>query len=107
MPLGEFAKCVLFRRETDRQTDRENGHYENIYYTRRARSGIFFHGSISFVKTVTLFYWSVALKGRFETAYVVSITRFYVLRARGAHEAGFFFMDQFHLSRQLPYFIGM
>ena len=58
---------------------------------RRARSGIFFHGSISFVKTVTLFYWYVAQKSRFETAYVVSITRFRALRARGARKAGFFY----------------
>ena len=55
-----------------------------------ARSGIFFHGSISFVRTVTLFYWSVALKSHFEAAYVVSITRFCALRARGMREAGFF-----------------
>ena len=74
---------------------------------RRARSGIFFHGLISFVKTVTLFYWYVAQKSRFETAYVVSITLFHALRARGAREAGFFFTDQFHLSRRLSYFIGM
>ena len=56
---------------------------------------------------VTLFYWCVAQKCRFETAYVVSITRFRALRARGAREAGFFFIDQFHLSRRLPYFNGM
>ena len=73
---------------------------------RRARSGIFFHGSISFVKTVTLFYWYVAQKCRFETAYVVSITRFCALRARGAREAGFFFTDQIFLPLRLTYFNG-
>ena len=61
---------------------------------------------LSRLKTVTLFYWYVAQKSRFETAYVVSITRFRALRARGARDAGFFFTDQFHLSRRLPYFIG-
>ena len=34
-PPGGFAKCVLFRREGDRQTDRENRHYENIYIDTR------------------------------------------------------------------------
>ena len=54
------------------------------------------HGSLALLSslsaplTVNLFYWYVALKSRFETAYVVSITRFRALRARGAREAGFF-----------------
>ena len=52
---------------------------------------------------ITLYYWSVALKCRFEAAYVVSITRFSALRARRAREAGFFFMDQYFLPRQLLY----
>ena len=64
------------------------------------RAGFFFHGSISFAKTLTLFYWSVALKSRFEAAYVVTVTCFCALRAPGAREAGFFFMDRFLLPRR-------
>ena len=40
------------------------------------------------------------LNGRFEVAYVVSVTCFRALRARGAREAGFYFMVQFLLSRR-------
>ena len=36
---------------------------------------------------------------RFEAAYVVILSLFCALRARGACEAGFFFMDQFLLPR--------
>ena len=79
------------------------------YCALRARgareAGFFFDGLISFVKAVTLFYWSVALKSRFEAAYVVSLTRFSALRVRRAHEAGFFFMDHFFC--QDNYFILM
>ena len=67
---------------------------------RRARSGIFLHELNFFTETFKLFYWSKALKIRFDAAYVVSITRFCALRAPGAREAGFFFMDQFFLPRQ-------
>ena len=46
MPLGEYAKCVLFRRQTgrqgDRQTDRENRHYENIYIYRCKKIALLF-----------------------------------------------------------------
>ena len=73
---------------------------------RRARSGIVFHRLISFVETDTLFYWSLALKIRFEAAYVVTVARFCALRAPGAREVGYFFMDGFLLPRGSLYFIG-
>ena len=63
-------------------------------------------GSLSAPLTVNLFYGSDALKSHFEVVYVVSIRRFCVLRAHGAREAGFYFMDQFILQRRLPYFNG-
>ena len=39
-------------------------------------------------------------------AYVVKGARFRALRARARAKRDFFFMDQFHLLRRLPYFIG-
>ena len=54
---------------------------------------IFFHELNFFTKTFKLFYWSEALKSRFEVAYVVNGTRFRALRACGARKAGFFFMN--------------
>ena len=69
----------------------------------RVRSRIFLHELIYFVKTVNLFLWSVALKSRFNAAYVVSVTLFRALRAPGACKAGFFFIDWSYLSRQLLY----
>ena len=72
----------------------------------RTRSGIFLHRLISFVKTVTLFLWSIALKSRFEATYVVSVTLFRARRACRAREAGFFLMNNFFLPRRLSYFNG-
>ena len=60
----------------------------------------FFHESNFLTETVNLFEWSEALNSRFEVAYVVSVTRFRALRAPGAREAGYFFMDQFLLPRR-------
>ena len=75
---------------------------------RRAACGKrdFFHELNFFTKTFKLFYWSEALKSHFEVAYLVYKTRLSALRARGAREAGFFFMNQFFLSRRLTYFNG-
>ena len=42
----------------------------------------------------------MSLNSLFEAAHVVSTTHFRTLRARGACEAGFLFMDQFRLSRR-------
>ena len=50
--------------------------------------------------TVNLFIRSESVKSRFDVAYVVQKTHLGALRAHGAREAGFFFMDQFILSRR-------
>ena len=60
----------------------------------------FFHKLNFFTKTFKLFYWSEALKSRFEVAYVVNKTHLSALRARGVREAEFFFMDRFLLPRR-------
>ena len=58
-----------------------------------AREVDFYHKLIFFTKTFKLFYWSEALKSRFEVAYVVYKTRLSALRACGARKADFFFMN--------------
>ena len=68
----------------------ERNTFSSAAGVRRARSGIFFHELNFFTKTFKLFYWSEALKSRFEVAYVVHKTRLSALRARGVREAGFF-----------------
>ena len=66
-----------------------------------AREAEFFFHELNFLTNMfKLFYRSEALKSHFEVAYVVSETRFCMLRARGAREAEFFFVDQFILPRR-------
>ena len=51
---------------------------------RLVRSGFFFHELNFFTNTFKLFYWSEALKSRFNVANVKTVTCFRALRARGA-----------------------
>ena len=69
---------------------------------RRVQSRIFLHELNFFTETFKLFYWSKALKIRFDAAYVVSITRFCALRAPGAREAGFFFHGSIFFAETVP-----
>ena len=72
---------------------------ETRFCTLRARSGIFFHELNFFTKTFKLFYWSEALKSRFEVAYVVHKTRLGALRARTKRD---FFHEMICFAETVP-----